>query len=362
MLVFTFLDWWLVIRLNTIPLPEEVIHYAAPIVLVWIPLLIWLRPRVRLFKFTGKQNASGPLFLAAIAIAVPTMFLQNYLETATGKLTSLIRISQIGSITPTKYYQVQQYFAQKELAQTYRNTTRSSKGSTMTYYLYVAVPLLDKPTILIKDDKPTQINTKPEAAADTMNQSGSLPDSISTRNDVTRKRLHSRDIATTGTTAVAATAANANFPDTGTITLTTGPIEAGPSQAWLCMKYTTSLNKNSSREGKELAWKRFFHESMQDIKDQDLNSAVYLDRIGNTSNRGYYEKAAGKSFLSSLSSAPITILEPHYEPFARRNGHMLDWACLSFVIGGGLFLLVLRFSTLDKAKLKARGYENLLTP
>jgi len=339
MLVYTLLDWWLVIRLGLIPWKEYVVHILLPFALAWIPLLIWLRPRVRLLAYPSRQDASGPLFVAALAIAAPTILLQYYLETSCGKLTNLITISQIGTTSPTKYYQVQHYFAQKELAKWYRLTTTSSRGNNMTYSLYIATPLLDAQTIVIKDFKPTKIGPKPIGHANTVVQSIALPDSLEEK----------------PTPAVTDTSSSL---DPGQASLTIGPVKTGPSQAWACVRYVSKgLSRSRSQEEKKQIWDDFFQASMTNFNHMDLNHAVYLDRIGNTEDRDYYEKAAEQSFLYSTSSAPITILEPRYEPFAARNGHKLEWAILAFFLGGWLFFLVLHMYDLDQSKLKAIGYE-----
>src|SRR5882757_8310331 len=97
MLVYTFLDWWLVIRQHVILWKLETVQLWLPFGLVWIPLLIWLRPRTQLLKPSRKKHGGGHLIVACLAIAAPTIFLQLYLETATGKLTNLVKISQIGT-------------------------------------------------------------------------------------------------------------------------------------------------------------------------------------------------------------------------------------------------------------------------
>jgi hypothetical protein len=338
MLVYTFLDWWLVIRQHVITWQLETVQLWLPFGLVWIPLLILLRLRINLLTPTRKKHGGGHLLVAALAIAAPTIFLQLYLETATGKLTGLVKISQIGTTPPTKYYTAQKYYAQKELAQTAKYSTVSTKGGKLYYTLYIATPLFDKQTIVIKDNNgPTKIGPNPKDNSDTVAY-GKLPDSIQDRPRPLTKAITS------------------SF-DPGEVSLTVGPVEAGPSQAWVCVKYKKTISNYHSYADKEVVWKDFLEISQQEFDNLDLNHVSFLDRIGNTHNREYYEEAAEKSFLSSISKVPITILEPHYEPFSQRNGYNLAWAFIAFVLGGGLFLLTLVVSTLDPATLEARGYD-----
>ncbi len=71
--LYTFLNWLLFIRTDFIPLKEDIIHIWLPFALPWIPVLIWLRPRIKLLAFKNDNASFGYQILAAMAIAFPTI-------------------------------------------------------------------------------------------------------------------------------------------------------------------------------------------------------------------------------------------------------------------------------------------------
>jgi hypothetical protein len=68
--LYTFLNWLLFIKTNTFSIKEDIVNFWLPFGLPWIPLLLWLRPRIKLLKLTG-GNGNLPFlyqFIAALAM------------------------------------------------------------------------------------------------------------------------------------------------------------------------------------------------------------------------------------------------------------------------------------------------------
>ena len=102
---YSFLNWLLLIKLELFSLEEDVVNFWFPFVLPWIPILVWLRPRIKaLCLMEGKGNLPV-LFLigAGLAITVPTSIAQFYLATASGGITTVERIGQIETAPRTKF-------------------------------------------------------------------------------------------------------------------------------------------------------------------------------------------------------------------------------------------------------------------
>ncbi len=114
-IVYSILNWLLVMKWGILPLSESVANMWLPYALPWIPVYFILHPRQQALRLRGINRDWGFMFAAAFAIAVPTMIAQEYLTTATGNLTSLDRISEIGSKDLSKYYVVGRMFADKRL-------------------------------------------------------------------------------------------------------------------------------------------------------------------------------------------------------------------------------------------------------
>jgi rhomboid protease GluP len=115
--------------------------------LPWIPVWIWLRPRLKLLKFKKDNGSVAAQLLAVIAIIAPSIIAEQYIETATGRLTALGHIYQLKNIPETKYYSVKDYHIDKRNIGVYR-TARVSGKRRRDYYmmLYITMPILDDPS------------------------------------------------------------------------------------------------------------------------------------------------------------------------------------------------------------------------
>jgi rhomboid protease GluP len=148
LVAFTFLNWLLLIKLHAFSLNEDITNFWGPIVLAWIPALIWLQPRIKLLSLKSKRG-DAPffyLFMAAAAIAAPTCVAQPWLQTSTGKLTRLYDIRQITQSEPTKYYTLNKFYIDRAHAGVKTRFIVSGKNSeTFNMNLYIALPILGLP-------------------------------------------------------------------------------------------------------------------------------------------------------------------------------------------------------------------------
>jgi hypothetical protein len=110
---YTLLNWLFIIKLHILSLNEEMVNFWIPFALPWIPLIMLLRPRIKLLNLKRKKGGDLPsfyVFIAGFAIVIPTIIAQSYLQTATGKLTKLYSISQIDKQEATKYYNLKNFY------------------------------------------------------------------------------------------------------------------------------------------------------------------------------------------------------------------------------------------------------------
>jgi len=145
---YTFLNWLLFIKWHAFSVRENIPNNWIPLVLPWIPVLIWLRPRLKLLYL--KSLKGNPfafyLFFSAFAIAIPAIFAQSYLETATGKLTELQSINQINQKEATKYYTLNNYYIDKKHIGVKSSINISGKSNAYyNMHLYFALPILASP-------------------------------------------------------------------------------------------------------------------------------------------------------------------------------------------------------------------------
>lgn len=138
---YSFLNWLLLIKAELFVLDVEVVNFWLPYGLPWIPILLWLRPRLKSLRLTGRKGNLPFVFhmVAALAIIAPTIVSQNYLATATGDKTALQRISQINQRPKTKYYTVRDVSFDKASTSV---ETRITYGGRYNEYLNIAVHLI----------------------------------------------------------------------------------------------------------------------------------------------------------------------------------------------------------------------------
>jgi len=143
--LYTFLNWLFIIHLELISIKDIIVSFGIPIALPAIPVLFYLRPKFKLLNLTtakGKSWDDFYMFILWIILAGPTMIAQNYIETATGKLTELQHISQLGSLAKTKYYSVKDVFIDKNKIASHTAFEVSGKhNENLDMYIYVIVPM-----------------------------------------------------------------------------------------------------------------------------------------------------------------------------------------------------------------------------
>jgi membrane associated rhomboid family serine protease len=142
-LTYTFLHWALFIKAG-IPLKEDIVKFWLPFVLPFIPILIWLRPRIKLLHFKNDNGSFGFDFLACLAIAIPTIIAQEYLVTATGKLTAVDNVNQIEKSEKTKYYSLRNYYIDKQRIAVRNTASVTGKhNEDFNMLIYVALPIFE---------------------------------------------------------------------------------------------------------------------------------------------------------------------------------------------------------------------------
>lgn len=140
---YTFLHWALFIKAG-IPFKEDIVKFWLPFGLPVILILIWLRPRIKLLRFKNDNGSFVYQFLACIAIAIPTIIAQEYLITATGKLTAIENISKIEKGKKTKYYSLKKYYIDKQRIAVRNTASVTGKNNTdFNMLIYVAMPIFE---------------------------------------------------------------------------------------------------------------------------------------------------------------------------------------------------------------------------
>ncbi|MDI3319731.1 hypothetical protein [Pinibacter soli] len=143
-LFYTFLNWALFVKGNFFSLKQDILNLWLPFGLSVIPVLIWVRPKIKLLRFKNDRASTGYSMVAWFAIIAPAIITQHYLETATGKLTALNNISQFNTATATKYYSLEKCYIDKAHASIHTTANVSGKhDETLSYCVFVTIPLYE---------------------------------------------------------------------------------------------------------------------------------------------------------------------------------------------------------------------------
>ncbi|MCH5599767.1 hypothetical protein [Niabella ginsengisoli] len=141
---YSFLHWLLYLKYYLIPVKEIIFGYWIPFLLVWIPIYIWLKPKLKKLSFKKKDTVFRLMGLAAFMIAISTIVVQYYIETATGVLTELTSIKEYPNKPVTKYYSTKNYFIGREFkGVNYYTKVSGKRNRTYTMYAVIAVPIFE---------------------------------------------------------------------------------------------------------------------------------------------------------------------------------------------------------------------------
>lgn len=148
---YTFLHWLIFIELELFSLKEGILNFGIPITLAGLTAWILIRPKLKILDLeisTGSMIEFCTM-LVWMGITFPLFITQDYIQTATGKLTELTSINEINSYEETKYYTLENYYIDKNDIGVYHDyevvTTKTS--SNLHMMIYVALPVFDS-----KDD------------------------------------------------------------------------------------------------------------------------------------------------------------------------------------------------------------------
>jgi hypothetical protein len=341
--IYTFLDWLFMVKLNLFKADEVVINLIIPMGLPWLPLLIWLRPRLKLLKLnvSGRRNPIGGfIYLCGITMIFPIVISQSYMLTATGKLTKLDYMSQIDYKPPTKYYSVKHAYIAKNMVHFRTIFSVSGKGNNnFDMTIYAPMPIFDHlfPDTNMITVMRNNLNAKGlviiNGKLNTMQQLKKLPaDSIHAMRYLNPSLVMPK------------------YGDTGKfgalLILTRGykvkselPQPKIAPAAWLAVKYAKTISNGFTRTEKDRRYREFAADCESDFRHKQFDDFVYLDRIPYNKDLQHYLDAI--SIKGDVADGFPILLSPVHDSYANKNGNKLAWIFGSFGVGAVIFLIIL---------------------
>jgi len=120
-LIWSLIHWFFAIENSIINIKEEIWNMWIPFIIPWIPLQIWLKPKLKIltFKIPKKRlissqqiidgNRSFFLFISWTIIAGFIIVSQYYLVSDTGKVKKISKIEEINVYEKVRFYEISDF-------------------------------------------------------------------------------------------------------------------------------------------------------------------------------------------------------------------------------------------------------------
>ena len=142
-LLYNLFRWTFDIKLGVLPLKEDLLNFWIPFTLPWIPILIWLRRRIRILNIKGKRDNGYFFYQFAMAgaIAIPIIISQNYIEKASFDLVQIDNILETKNYSNEKYFDINTFRVNKNDSRPYITARTSGRNNqSLNFYFYLACP------------------------------------------------------------------------------------------------------------------------------------------------------------------------------------------------------------------------------
>lgn len=144
---YTFLNKILFAEPAFYPVPEAALTFWLPLCLSAVIYFLFVYPRLQILRLNGSAGSLVHLYNVVLLLVffVPCLLAQLYIAKAGARMTRLASVTEIKERRNSRYYQLDNYFADKRTPGVYM----SDGGGLMTispqkYEIFVAVPLFNK--------------------------------------------------------------------------------------------------------------------------------------------------------------------------------------------------------------------------
>lgn len=145
---YTLCNWLLFINLDLIRLNEGITNFLIPAVLATGVTFVFFRENINRLYYKQKQGRDFRDFMYImfiIALCIPVIITQEYLSTATGRITHLKTIGEMDKLPETKYYTLDDsYILKKDISVEQRAEASGKNDEHLDFYIYTVVPILER--------------------------------------------------------------------------------------------------------------------------------------------------------------------------------------------------------------------------
>jgi rhomboid protease GluP len=145
LLSLALIRYLLAIEIELLDFKREVWEIWIPIILPWIPITIWMRPKFRILIFRKESDRKqfGFQFLTWITMAISLLISQMYIGTASGTLQQVVDIEDLNKKDPARYYQIRSFHVLAPLGTSSAEVRASGKHNQhLNIHIYFAHPIV----------------------------------------------------------------------------------------------------------------------------------------------------------------------------------------------------------------------------
>lgn len=272
--LYSAFHWLLIIQLKLLTLPQDLIMIGLPLGFSLVIAYFWLGTRMSILKIatTNWNGFRFILFFATFTLALPLCISQNYLSSATGKLTSLPNIEHLNTESLTKYYTFDSIFFDFKNTVGMPHWSIDEDDNKLLMNLYFVVPILA-----------TQTSTS-------------------------------------------------------------------HVNAWLGIAAFKRVNLGNEEQNNQ-AFSEFHSQTLKRLNNGDYTSHTFLERVEIDAGTQQWRDALSKN--GDVDAEAAQFFKVHTTPYAERNGNMLKFIVLSYLILMSLFLVLLLPLKIDSKALRA---------
>lgn len=138
--------WLFSIKFQWLNLSAEVWDIFIPLLFPWIPIVIWLRPKLKFLQFKGSSGNGSFLFMIIswITIMLTMTFSQTYLVSSTARLVKLETVDQIKASKKNEYYTIKKFYVDESLAANISDFEVSGKhDENLNIHVYFVAPIIN---------------------------------------------------------------------------------------------------------------------------------------------------------------------------------------------------------------------------
>lgn len=144
---YTFLHWIFFIELEFFHLKGIITNFGIPVVLTGLAAWFLIRPRFKILNLEANRGNWRDFysFIIWIALTIPVIIAQEYVVTATGKLSELNSINEINKTAKSKFYTLKNFYIDKNsFGIHYAFDVSGKHNENFNMHIYTALPIFKK--------------------------------------------------------------------------------------------------------------------------------------------------------------------------------------------------------------------------